>query len=193
MIVSLSGEEAQEAIKAPFFLLAPEMLQLPLVILATFATFIASQAVISGAFAITHQAIQLGFVPRLSVRHTSDAHSGQIYIPVINWALMVAVILLVLTFQNSSNLASAYGIAVTGAVTIDTLLMAVRLVGVWTWKWYYAAPVVIFFLIIDGAYFAANLTKVPDGGWFPLVVGLIVFTLLTTWARGRKLRRDRMS
>ncbi|ABC62870.1 potassium transporter Kup [Erythrobacter litoralis] len=193
MIVSLSGPEAQEAIQAPFFLLAPEMLRLPLVILATFATFIASQAVISGAFSITHQAIQLGFVPRLSVRHTSDAHSGQIYIPVINWALMVAVILLVLTFQNSSNLASAYGIAVTGAVTIDTLLMAVLLVGVWKWKWYYAAPVVIVFLIIDGAYFAANLTKVPDGGWFPLVVGLIVFTLLTTWARGRKLMRERMS
>ena len=193
MIVSLSAEEANEAIKAPFFLLAPEMLQLPLVILATFATFIASQAVISGAFSITHQAIQLGFVPRLSVRHTSDAHSGQIYIPVINWALMVSVILLVLTFQNSSSLASAYGIAVTGAVTIDTLLMAVLLVGVWKWKWYYAAPIVIFFLIIDGAYFAANLVKVPDGGWFPLVVGLIVFTLLTTWARGRKLMRERMS
>jgi KUP system potassium uptake protein len=193
MIVSLSAPEAAEAIKAPFFLLAPEMLQLPLVILATFATFIASQAVISGAFSITHQAIQLGFIPRLSVRHTSDAHSGQIYIPIINWALMVAVIVLVLTFQNSSNLASAYGIAVTGAVTIDTLLMAVLLVGVWKWKWWYAAPVVLVFLIIDGAYFAANLTKVPDGGWFPLVVGLIVFTLLTTWARGRKLMRDRMS
>ncbi|WP_284125049.1 potassium transporter Kup [Parerythrobacter aestuarii] len=193
MIVSLGAAEANEAIKAPFFLLAPEMLRLPLVILATFATFIASQAVISGAFSITHQAIQLGFVPRLSVTHTSDAHSGQIYIPIINWALMVAVIILVLTFQNSSNLASAYGIAVTGAVTIDTLLMAVLLVGVWKWKWYYAAPVVLLFLIIDGAYFAANLTKVPDGGWFPLVVGLIVFTLLTTWARGRKLMRDRMS
>ncbi len=193
MIVSLSGAEAAEAIQNPFFILAPEAWRLPLVILATFATFIASQAVISGAFSITHQAIQLGFVPRLSVRHTSDAHSGQIYIPVVNWALMIAVIVLVLTFQNSSNLASAYGIAVTGAVTIDTLLMGVLFVGVWKWKWWVAAPIVLFFLIIDGAYFAANLTKVGDGGWFPLMVGAVVFTLLTTWARGRKVMRERMT
>ncbi|HBM06468.1 MAG TPA: potassium transporter Kup, partial [Erythrobacter sp.] len=99
----------------------------------------------------------------------------------------------VLTFQTSSNLAAAYGIAVTGAVTIDTLLMGVLFVGVWKWKWFIALPVVAFFLIVDGAYFAANLAKVPDGGWFPLVVGLVAFTLLTTWARGRKLMRDRMS
>ena len=193
MIASLPAADAVEAVRNPFFLLAPEMLRLPLVILATFATFIASQAVISGAFSITHQAIQLGFIPRLSIRHTSETEAGQIYIPSINWALMVAVIVLVLTFQNSSNLASAYGIAVTGAVTIDTLLMAVLLVGVWKWKWWYAAPVVLLFLIVDGAYFAANLTKVPDGGWFPLAVGAVAFTLLTTWARGRKLMRDRMS
>ncbi|GAA4036168.1 potassium transporter Kup [Parerythrobacter jejuensis] len=193
MIAGLPPEQAAEVVRNPFFLLASEEWRLPLVILATFATFIASQAVISGAFAITHQAIQLGFVPRLSIRHTSDTHSGQIYIPVVNWALMFAVIILVLTFQNSSNLASAYGIAVTGAVTIDTLLMGVLFVGVWKWKWWYAAPVVLLFLVIDGAYFAANLTKVPDGGWFPLVVGLIAFTLLTTWARGRKLMRERMT
>ena len=193
MILGLPDAAAEEAILSPFFFLAPEALRLPLVILATFATFIASQAVISGAFSITHQAVQLGFVPRLSIRHTSHAHQGQIYIPVVNWALMVSVILLVLTFRNSSNLASAYGIAVTGAVTIDTLLMAVLLVGVWKWRWYYAAPVVLLFLIVDGAYFAANLLKVPDGGWFPLLVGAIAFTMLTTWAKGRTLMRRRMA
>ncbi|WP_120075716.1 potassium transporter Kup [Aurantiacibacter odishensis] len=193
MIIGLPDAAAEEAIMSPFFFLAPEAYRLPLVILATCATFIASQAVISGAFSITHQAIQLGFVPRLSIRHTSDEHSGQIYIPVINWALMVAVILLVLTFQNSSNLASAYGIAVTGAVTIDTLLMAVLFIGVWKWPKWLAIPVVLLFLIVDGAYFAANLTKVPDGGWFPLLVGGIAFTLLTTWAKGRQLMRQRMT
>ncbi|MBX7456937.1 potassium transporter Kup [Qipengyuania sp. 1NDH17] len=192
MIASLPPEQAAEVVRNPFFLLASEEFRLPLVILATVATFIASQAVISGAFSITHQAMQLGFMPRMTIRHTSETEAGQIYIPVINWALMVAVIILVLTFQSSSNLAAAYGIAVTGAVTIDTLLMGVLFVGVWKWKWWYAAPVVIFFLIIDGAYFAANLFKVPQGGWFPLVVGLIAFTLLTTWARGRKLMRERM-
>jgi len=193
MIIGLPDAAAEEAIMNPFFFLAPEAYRLPLVILATCATFIASQAVISGAFSITHQAIQLGFVPRLSIRHTSDEHSGQIYIPAINWALMCAVILLVLTFQNSSNLASAYGIAVTGAVTIDTLLMAVLFVGVWKWKIWLAVPVVLVFLIVDGAYFAANLTKVPDGGWFPLLVGAIAFTLLTTWSKGRTLMRQRMT
>ncbi|MCB2067216.1 MAG: potassium transporter Kup [Erythrobacter sp.] len=193
MITSMPAVAAEEAIMSPFFYLAPEAYRLPLVILATCATFIASQAVISGAFSVTHQAIQLGFVPRLSIRHTSDEHSGQIYIPVINWALMWAVILLVLTFRDSSNLASAYGIAVTGAMTIDTLLMAVLLVGVWKWRWWAAAPVVIVFLIVDGAYFAANLTKVTDGGWFPLLIGAIAFTILTTWSKGRKLMRARMT
>ncbi|MGI8942757.1 MAG: potassium transporter Kup [Qipengyuania sp.] len=193
MIIGLPPAEAAQAITSPFFYLASEQWRLPLVFLATVATFIASQAVISGAFSITHQAIQMGYIPRLSIRHTSETEGGQIYIPVVNWALMVAVIGLVLTFQNSSNLASAYGIAVTGAVTIDTLLMAVLFMGVWKWKWWAALPVVAVFLIVDGAYFAANLTKVPQGGWFPLVVGLIAFTLLTTWAKGRKLMRDRMS
>lgn len=193
MIIGLDAASAAEAIQNPFFFLAAEAYRLPLVILATFATFIASQAVISGAFSITHQAMQMGFIPRLSIRHTSETEGGQIYIPIVNWALMIAVLVLVFTFQNSSNLASAYGIAVTGAVTIDTLLMAVLLVGVWKWKWWYAAPVVILFIVVDGAYFAANLTKVPDGGWFPLLIGAIAFTLLTTWARGRKLMRERMS
>ncbi len=193
MIIGLPPEHAAQANRSPFFFLADEQYRLPLVLLATVATFIASQAVISGAFSITHQAIQMGYIPRLAIRHTSETEGGQIYIPVVNWALMIAVIILVLTFQNSSNLASAYGIAVTGAVTIDTLLMAILFVGVWKWKWWYAAPVVLVFLIVDGAYFAANLTKVPQGGWFPLLVGFIAFLLLTTWARGRKLMRERMS
>ena len=192
MIAGLPPEQAAEVVRNPFFLLASEEWRLPLVFLATMATFIASQAVISGAFSITHQAIQMGYIPRLNIRHTSETEGGQIYIPAVNWALMVAVIILVLTFQTSSNLANAYGIAVTGAVTIDTVLMGVLFVGVWKWKWWYAAPIVLLFLIVDGAYFAANLTKVGDGGWFPLVVGLFAFTLLTTWARGRKLMRDRM-
>lgn len=193
MIIGLGDASAAEAIKNPFFFLAPEMLRLPLVLLATAATFIASQAVISGAFSITHQAIQLGFVPRLSIRHTSDAHHGQIYIPVVNWTLMIAVILLVLFFRNSSNLAAAYGIAVTGAMFIDTCLLAVLVTLLWRWKWWLSAPLLGVFFLVDGAYFAANLTKVPDGGWFPLLVGGFAFTLLTTWARGRRLMRERMS
>jgi KUP system potassium uptake protein len=193
MIIGLGDAGAAEAIQNPFFFLAPEALRLPLVLLVSAAAFIASQAVISGAFSITHQAIQLGFVPRLSIRHTSDEHHGQIYIPVINWVLMVSVILLVLTFRNSSNLASAYGIAVTGAMLLDTCLLAVLVTLLWRWKWYVAVPVLATFFIVDGAYFAANLMKVADGGWFPLLIGAFAFTLLTTWAKGRRLMRARMS
>jgi len=193
MIVGMGDAAAAEAIESPFFFLAPEMLRLPLVLLATAATFIASQAVISGAFSVTHQAIQLGFIPRLSILHTHQHHQGQIYIPLVNWALMIAVIVLVLFFRSSSNLASAYGIAVTGAMLIDTCLMGVLLLAVWKWKWWMAIPVILTFLIVDGGYFAANAIKIPHGGWFPLAVGAIAFTLLTTWARGRRLMRERMS
>lgn len=193
MIAGMDPAETAAAMESPFFIMAPEDLRLPLVILATAATFIASQAVISGAFSITHQAIQLGFVPRLSTEHTSATAQGQIYIPFVNNALMVSVIILVLMFQSSSNLASAYGIAVTGAMFIDTCLMGVLLLAAWKWKWWLGLPVLLLFLFVDGAYFAANLPKVPDGGWFPLLIGAIAFTLLTTWARGRKLMRDRMA
>jgi KUP system potassium uptake protein len=192
MIVSLSAADAAEVVKNPFFFLAPEALRLPLVILATMATVIASQAVISGAFSVTQQAIQLGFIPRLRIQHTSESAVGQIYIPVINWALMVMVILLVLFFQNSSNLAAAYGIAVTGAMFIDTCLLTVVLFSLWRWKWWLAMPLLAVFFIVDIAYFTANLTKVPDGGWFPLLVGMIAFTFLTTWAKGRALMLARM-
>jgi KUP system potassium uptake protein len=183
---------AHIVIQNPFFLLAPDNLRLPLVILATMATVIASQAVISGAFSVTQQAIQLGFIPRLKITHTSAGAIGQIYIPVINWALMVMVILLVLTFQTSSNLAAAYGIAVTGAMLIDTFLLAVVLFYLWKWNRLGALLLVFAFFCVDFAYFSANLTKVPDGGWFPLLIGFIAFTLLTTWARGRHLMMERM-
>ncbi|HEY0626291.1 MAG TPA: potassium transporter Kup [Allosphingosinicella sp.] len=192
MILSLDSATAAEVVKNPFFFLAPEMLRLPLVILATMATVIASQAVISGAFSVTQQAIQLGFIPRLRIQHTSEAAMGQIYIPAINWALMVMVILLVLFFQTSSNLAAAYGIAVTGAMFIDTCLLTVVLFSLWKWRPWVAVPLLAIFFFVDIAYFAANLTKVPDGGWFPLLVGFVAFTLLTTWARGRKLMLARM-
>ena len=189
---ALLMREGQPALENPFYMLAPEALQLPLVIVATMAAIIASQAVISGAFSVTQQAIQLGFIPRLKIAHTSAATAGQIYIPLVNWALMVMVILLVLTFQNSSNLTAAYGIAVTGAMFIDNCLLAVVLFTLWGWKKRYALPLLALFFAVDLAYFAANLTKIPDGGWFPLLVGLVIFTFLTTWAKGRKLMMQRL-
>ncbi|MGE4323201.1 MAG: potassium transporter Kup [Sphingobium sp.] len=189
---ALLFREGAVALQSPFYQLAPQWAQLPLVGLATMAAIIACQAVISGAFSVTQQAIQLGFMPRLKIRHTSAATAGQIYIPLINWGLMTTAILLVLAFQTSSNLTAAYGIAVTGAMFIDNLLLAVLLYRLWHWRWYFAAPLLGVLFLIDGAYLAANLTKVPDGGWFPLLVGFIVFTLLTTWSRGRILVQDRL-
>lgn len=180
------------AVQSPFYFLAPEYLRLPLVGIATAAAIIASQAVITGAFSVTQQGIQLGFIPRLRISHTSASTAGQIYIPLINWALMIAIILLVLTFQTSSNLTAAYGIAVTGAMLIDNCLLAVVLFNLWKWKKRYAVPLLAIFFVVDLAYFTANLTKVPDGGWFPLLVGIVIFTLLTTWAKGRRLMVERM-
>lgn len=180
------------ALESPFYMLANEHFRLPLVVLATAAAVIASQAVISGAFSVTQQAIQLGFMPRLRIEHTSAATAGQIYIPLVNWALLVMVLLLVVFFRTSSNLTSAYGIAVTGAMLIDTCLLTVVLFRLWNWPIYYSVPLLSVFFLVDGAYFAANLTKVPSGGWFPLLVGFIIFTFLTTWSKGRKLMIDRM-
>jgi KUP system potassium uptake protein len=192
MILAASPSEALHIIHNPFFLLAPDNLRLPLVILATMATVIASQAVISGAFSVTQQAIQLGFMPRLRIEHTSASSAGQIYIPAINWALMIMVCLLVLFFRSSSNLAAAYGIAVTGAMLIDTCLVSVVLFQLWKWNKLAAGLLLALIGTVDLAYFSANLTKVPDGGWFPLLMGFIIFTLLTTWARGRGLMIERM-
>jgi KUP system potassium uptake protein len=193
MLLSQSPAEALETVKNPFFFLASETFRLPLVILATLATIIASQAVISGAFSVTQQAIQLGFIPRLRITHTSEHAAGQIYIPVINWALLIMVILLVTTFGSSSNLAAAYGIAVTGAMAIDTVLISVVLFSLWKWPTWKALPLLVIFVTIDFLYFGANLLKVPAGGWFPLLIGAIAFTLLTTWAKGRKLMIERMA
>ena len=193
MLLAQTPAEALETVRNPFFFLAPESLRLPLVILATMATIIASQAVISGAFSVTQQAIQLGFIPRLRITHTSEHAAGQIYIPMVNWALMIMVILLVLMFGSSSNLAAAYGIAVTGAMLIDGVLISVVLFSLWNWPRWKALPLLFIFFTIDILYFGANLLKVPDGGWFPLLIGAIAFTLLTTWAKGRKLMIDRMA
>ena len=192
MILAATPADALRIIHNPFFLLAPESVRLPLVILATMATVIASQAVISGAFSVTQQAIQLGFMPRLRIEHTSASAAGQIYIPSINWALMIMVTLLVLFFRSASNLAAAYGIAVTGAMLIDTCLLSVVLFVLWKWNKVLAGLLLAVVGAIDLAYFSANLTKVPDGGWFPLLMGFIIFTLLTTWARGRQLMIARM-
>jgi len=176
----------------PFYLMAPDWARLPLVFLATCATVIASQAVISGAFSVCQQAVQLGFLPRLKIVHTSATAAGQIYIPTVNWALLIMVILLVVSFGTSSSLASAYGIAVTGTMTITTVMMGVLVFSVWKWKRWIAVPLIGGLLIIDLAYLASNLTKIPDGGWFPLAVGAVAFTFLTTWAKGRHLMMLRL-
>ncbi len=193
MILSAAPHEALAKVKDPFFYLAPDALRLPLVLLATAATIIASQAVISGAFSVTQQAIQLGFIPRLRITHTSESAAGQIYIPIINWALMTMVIILVLTFRSSSNLAAAYGIAVTGAMLIDSVLIAVVLKQMWNWNRYVVGALLVLFFTVDFTYLSANLLKIPAGGWFPLLVGAIAFTFLTTWAKGRQLMISRMN
>ncbi len=181
------------AAENPFYRMASEEWRLPLVILATMATVIASQAMITGAFSVTQQAVQLGFLPRMSIRHTSASTAGQIYIPVVNWGLLVMCILLILGFQSSSSLAAAYGIAVTGTMFITTLMLGVLVFRVWKWHPVLAGLFIAVFVAIDLAYFTSNLTKLPDGGWFPLAVGIVIFVLLTTWAKGRRLMIDRMN
>jgi KUP system potassium uptake protein len=181
-----------EAAKNPFYLLAPSWALYPMVALATLATVIASQAVISGAFSVTRQAMQLGYCPRMEIQHTSEREIGQVYLPAINWALLAAIIALVLGFRSSTNLAAAYGIAVTGTMAIDTILAVVVARALWGWGWVRAVTVAGFFLVIDLSFFSANALKIPQGGWFPLVVGVIVFTLLSTWKRGRRLMFERM-
>jgi len=176
----------------PFFLMAPDWARLPLVLIATAATIIASQAVISGAFSVTHQAVQLGFLPRLKTLHTSEKALGQIYIPAVNWGLLAMVIVLVVGFRESGRLASAYGIAVTGTMLITTMMLAVLVFQVWKWNRLLASATIGTFLVVDGTFFASNITKIPDGGWFPLLVAGISFTVLTTWAKGRALMRARL-
>jgi KUP system potassium uptake protein len=176
-----------KAIESPFFLLMPDWARIPVVILATFATVIASQAVISGAFSVTRQAVGLGFLPRLTIRHTSRHEIGQVYAPAVNWGIFVAVVALVLGFRSSQHLASAYGIAVTGTLAIDTVLFFVVVHVVWRKPLRTAIAGAAVFLLVDLTYFAANIPKVVHGGWFPLVIAGLIFVVLTTWQKGREI------
>lgn len=175
------------AIANPFYLLAPAWALVPMVLLATAATVIASQAVISGAFSVANQSVQMGFLPRMEIRQTSDKAQGQIYVPFTNWTLYVAVVFLVFAFESSSNLGAAYGIAVTGTMTITTVLIAFVIVKFWRWPLLIAIPLIAILFIVDFTYFAANAIKIPQGGWFPLGIAALSFIVLTTWQRGRKL------
>lgn len=177
----------------PFYLTAPEAVRIPLLVIATLAAIIASQAVISGAFSVTQQAIQLGLMPRMQLRYTSEHSVGQVYVPAINTVLMVLVIGVVLGFRSSGALAAAYGIAVTGTMLISTLMLGALVFTVWRWPIIPAVGVVGSFVIIDGFYFASNATKIPDGGWFPLLVAAIIFLLVTTWAKGRQIVNERLA
>lgn len=177
--------ENPEAVVNPFYRMAPTWALYPVVVIATLAAVIASQALITGAFSLTMQSIQFGYLPRMRIQHTSVSQFGQIYIPAINWILMISCIALVVAFGSSSNLAAAYGVAVTTTMAITTLLLFVVERERWSWSLPVAATFTVVFLTIDLFFFGANLTKIPDGGWFPLVIGLVVFTLMTTWQRGR--------
>ena len=180
-----------DAVSNPFFLLAPSWALLPLVLLATVATVIASQAVITGAFSLTQQAIQLGFLPRLEIRHTSDQVHGQIYMPQVNFLLLIGVIMLVLGFKNSSALASAYGIAVTGTMLVDTVLAFYMLRIVWKKPLWMTLAIIIPFFIIDSAFLGANLLKVMDGGYVPLLMGLAMVYVMATWVKGSRILSEK--
>ncbi|HOY70085.1 MAG TPA: potassium transporter Kup [Methylotenera sp.] len=174
-----------ETVKNPFYLLAPDWMLYPLIVLATLAAVIASQAVITGAFSVSRQALQLGFLPRMHVEHTSESEEGQIYMPRVNWGLMLAVMVLVLSFKTSGNLAAAYGLAVTGDMIITTLLAGIVFHHLWGWSKTRTGLLVALFLVFDLSFFSANVLKIPDGGWVPLVLGIIIFTLMLTWKTGR--------
>ncbi len=170
----------------PFFQMPPEWAVFPLVILATMATVIASQALISGAYSLTMQAVQLGYLPRMKIDHTSSREIGQVYIASVNWVLMVACVGLVLAFRSSTNLAAAYGVAVTTTMVITTILMFVVMREKWNWSLPLVVSLTTVFLAVDLAFFSANIVKIPAGGWFPLVIGALIFTLMTTWKLGKK-------
>lgn len=175
------------AVRNPFYMMAPSWALVPLILLATMATVIASQAVISGAFSLARQCVQLGFLPRLEIRHTSEHEIGQIYVPRVNWILMFGVIALVVGFKSSSALASAYGIAVTGTMLIDGILFWFVARRVWGWSIWNATALVTCFTIVDAAFLGSNLLKFLDGGWFPLLIGAIIVVVMATWRDGRKL------
>jgi KUP system potassium uptake protein len=176
-----------DTISSPFFLLIPHWARIPMVVLATAATVIASQSVISGAFSVTRQAVQLGFLPRLLIRHTSRHEIGQVYVPAVNWTLFAAVVALVLAFASSARLATAYGIAVTGTFVVNTILFLAVARALWHWSGRRLALAAVVFLGVEGTFFAANLSKILHGGWLPLLIAFSVFTILMTWQRGRRI------
>ena len=180
------------AVKNPFYLMAPDWALIPLVALATMATVIASQALISGAFSVTKQVIQLGYLPRLAIDHTSVRDTGQIYIPLVNWGLFATIVLAVVMFRSSSNLAAAYGIAVCTDMLITTVLTFYVIRYKWNYPLYLCLLATGFFFVVDFAFFASNLLKLFDGGWFPLVIGGAVFTLMITWKQGRRLLNEKL-
>ncbi|NUF83033.1 potassium transporter Kup [Acinetobacter seifertii] len=175
------------AIQNPFYLLVPQWALYPMIIMATMATVIASQAVISGVFSLARQAIQLGYLPRLSIKHTSESEEGQIYVPFLNWLLLIAIIILILIFKTSSNLASAYGLAVTLTMLCDTILVAVFIYSAWKWSMPKVLLLIIPFFILESVLVAATSLKILSGGWVPLLIGAIAVTILMTWKRGREL------
>jgi KUP system potassium uptake protein len=184
--------EQPDAAHNPFYNMTPEWALYPTVVIATAATVIASQALITGSFSLTMQAMQLGYLPRMALDHTSVSERGQIYIAGINWMLMVLCISLVVTFRSSSNLAAAYGMAVTTTMVVTAILLYVVMRERWQWPRPLALALTGFFLVIDGAFWGANLVKIPHGGWFPLVIGVIGFTLFTTWHKGRRILGERL-
>jgi KUP system potassium uptake protein len=181
------------AAENPFFLMAPRWGLVPLVLLTTVATIIASQAVISGAFSLTRQAVQLGYIPRVDIEHTSEREMGQIYVPSVNWALMLACIALVVGFGSSSRLAAAYGVAVTTTMVVTTLLFQVVARERWKWPLWWVVPLCGFFLVVELSFWGANLLKVLHGGWFPLLIAAIAFTVMTTWKTGRQILSQRLA
>jgi KUP system potassium uptake protein len=184
--------ERPEAVKNPFYLMAPDWALLPLVVLATAATVIASQALITGAFSVTKQVVQLGYLPRLNVQHTSVRETGQIYIPFVNWGLFVAIVLAVVLFRSSSNLAAAYGIAVTLDMLITTILTFFVIRYGWKYPLWLCVAATGWFFIVDFTFFASNMLKLLQGGWFPLMIGGAIFTLMMTWKKGRAILNDKL-
>jgi KUP system potassium uptake protein len=192
LIVNYLGQAAlllaaPKAVDNPFYLLAPSWARWPLVVLATFATVIASQAVISGAFSVSRQAVRLGYLPHLTVRHTSTRESGQIYVPAVNWLLFAGVLVLMVTFRSSDKLAAAYGLAVTGTLLLTTTLFLMYAATKWRWPTWQLVLTGVVFGGLELLYLAANIPKIPHGGWLPLLIAAIVVTVMTTWQRGRRL------
>jgi KUP system potassium uptake protein len=181
-----------EFVDNPFFRMVPPSLTVPLLVIATLATIIASQAVISGAFSVTRQAIQLGFIPRMKITHTSSREKGQIYIAAINWLLAAMVALLVVTFQHSSKMLPAYGLAVVGTMLITTLMQYVVIFKIWKRPLWQAGFGFAVFMTVDAIFLASGLAKLFEGAWFPIAVGLVIFTILTTWAKGRSMMRAQL-